>query len=333
MRLILLAVTVFSGFGSVAMLDGAEAGAPGKAGQRQEGPAAASATPGGAQTNAAPAGDNWMNFGIDDSIVEDAPKKKKITLKGQYFRVDVGFGETMPIEFKPENGIYVVDTKEDRKPEDNPGRDKLAFIPNSSMGNTRPELNTESGIRVSAVAGYNFNEYAGVELELSAQYARLGTIDVPSSGHTGEDNRGDKTDVKGGGQSYEVGGSVWQVPVFANFVLQYPNSLNITPFAGVGAGLVFMYTTIESDSTPLFGLVEGAAQTPTAQGDRASGTVVVPGWQGFGGLRWEITKDIGIHGMYRYTATSDFSYNGELDGIEFDGAQTHVYSGGVTFRY
>ncbi len=287
------------------------------------------AAPANAQTqanNAQPAaaqGDDWMNFGIDESIVDEAPKKKAHALKGQYFRLDVGFGETMPIEFKPESGIFVPDTKKDGD-----GPPTVAFVPNSAMGRTRPELNTEAGIRVSAVAGYNFVEYAGVEIEIAAQYARLGTVDVPASGEVGGGG------TYGGNQSYEVGGSLWQIPVLANFVLQYPNRWNLTPFAGIGGGLVFMYTTIESESTPLFGVTDGGTtDNPSLKGDRASGTVIVPAWQCFGGLRWDITKDIGIHGMYRYMATSDFSYNGELDGIEFDGAQSTSYSGGITFRY
>ncbi len=272
---------------------------------------------------AAAQGDDWMNFGIDESIIEEAPKKKAHALKGQYFRLDVGFGETMPIEFRPSEGIYVPDTKKDGD-----GPPTVAFVPNSSMGRTRPELNTESGVRVSAVAGYNFVEYAGIEIEIAAHYARLGTVDLPGSGEVGGSG------TYGGNQSYEVGGSLWQIPVFANFVLQYPNSWNLTPFVGAGAGLVFMYTSIEIDSTPLFGLTDGgSSDDPELLRDRASGTVVIPGWQCFGGLRWEITKDIGIHGMYRYMATSDFSYNGELEGIEFDGAQSTSYSGGITFRY
>lgn len=277
-----------------------------------------------ASTNAAPAaGDDWMNFGVDESIAQESPKKKAHALKGQYFRLDVGYGETMPLEFRPSEGIYVPDTKKDGD-----GPPTVSFVPNSAMGRTRPELNTEAGIRVSAVAGYNFVEYAGIEIEIAAHYARLGTVDIPGTGEAGGSG------TYGGNGSYEVGGSLWQIPVFANFVLQYPNSWNLTPFVGAGAGLVFMYTSIEIDSTPLFGLTDGgSSDDPELLRDRASGTVVVPGWQAFGGLRWEITKDIGIHGTYRYMATSDFSYNGELEGIEFDGAQSTSYSGGITFRY
>lgn len=290
-------------------------GAPGSNKQVQAAPQAAQ--PAQAQ------GEDWMNFGVDESVIEDAPKKKAHSLKGQYFRLDVGYGETMPMEFRPSEGIYVPDTKKDGD-----GPPTVAFVPNSAMGRTRPELNTEAGIRVSAVAGYNFVEYAGIEIEIAAHYARLGTVDVPGSGEIGGSG------TYGGNGSYEVGGSLWQIPVFANFVLQYPNSWNLTPFVGAGAGLVFMYTSIEIDSTPLFGLTDGgSSDDPELLRDRASGTVVVPGWQAFGGLRWEITKDIGIHGTYRYMATSDFSYNGELEGIEFDGAQSTSYSGGITFRY
>ncbi|HPA18648.1 MAG TPA: outer membrane beta-barrel protein [Verrucomicrobiae bacterium] len=301
-------------------------GAAGADGSAKESPApaaAVAATAGGnTATNVAaatgttngspgPAGEDWMNFGVQDSIAQDAQKKKPHSLKGQYFRLDVGYGETMPIEFAPDNGIFVKE-----------GKNSSVFLSKDDFKGTRPELKTEGGVRVSAAAGYNFTEYAGIELEVSALYSRLTAVDVPGGG--------------GHGASSELtGGSLWQIPVLANFVLQYPNRLNITPFVGIGGGLVFMYTSIEPESAQAFGLTDGIDPDgqPIPKDDRASGTVVVPAWQWFGGVRWEISKDIGIQGMYKYMATSDFSYNGELDGVQFDGAQSHTYSGGINFRF
>lgn len=249
-------------------------------------------------------GDAWMNFGIDESVIQEAPKKKKITLKGQYFRTDVGVGEVEPIAFRPDGDIVVGRTKD--------GGAITVDSDELDRKGLRPEINTEAGVRAAIAAGYNFNEYVGVEFEIQAQYARLGSVNIGGG-------------VTNGNTHIDTGGSLWQIPVFVNLAVQYPTPWNLTPFAGVGGGLLFAYTSIDQPSVEAFGLED--------QGKRVTGTVLTPAYQWFGGLRWEISKDIGLYGMYKFMATGDYSYNGDMEGIEFDGIETHSYSGGLVFRY
>lgn len=247
-----------------------------------------------------------------DKSTEQLEKKvaaPRIPGKGQYFRFEVGVGEVEDITFRPQqfvekNGGTTVTSKDINK--------KSTLIVNP-------------GTRVAFAAGYNFNEFLGVEFEIQAQFNSLSKVKTSGSYETVTDNGdGTFTTETESFDDYSTGGSLWQVPVFANINLQYPTPWKLTPFAGFGGGLTFVYTSIDRLSVAAFGLQDPA---------RVSGTVIIPAWQAYGGLRYEFNKDLGFQVAYKYMATSDYSFNGELDGIEFDGLQTHAVTGGLVFRY
>ena len=79
----------------------------------------------------------------------------------------------------------------------------------------------------------------------------------------------------------------------------------------------------------------GHAPAPLVPGEveAAPAPVLVPAWQAFGGVRWEISKDMGVMVTYKYLATGNFSFNGQLDGVEWDGLESTALNAGLNFRY
>ncbi len=316
----------------------------------------------GAQQNAPAQGelgspdDAWMTAGLDEGKEAVVKDKKRHNLKGQYFRLEAGVGMVQPISFTPENGLQIEGPDPDPDDKvDESGKQRIGSIPGNDGDDARPQIELDAGVQVSLVAGYNFVEYIGVELELKMMHNRINRVRYPKSylldsggnliltpdvpkfdketglpvidPETGQqivDTGGDAIPV---GEGYvDVGGDLWQIPVFINMVFQYPTPWNITPYAMIGGGLVFIYTHYDKDSAAALGL-------DPAQDGGVSGTVVVPGYHASGGFRWEITKEIGAQVGYEYQNTGDYTFNGELDGITWSGIETHGVKGGITFRY
>jgi len=137
---------------------------------------------------------------------------------------------------------------------------------------TREKVRFDAGARLDFTVGYQFTRSFAAEFETGVSFNA-----VSSSGET----------------SINVGNVHFvQAPLFANAVYRVPTHGRLKPFLGAGAGA--MFTSVES--LDLLNDFEGDDDAVFA-------------YQGFAGLRYEITKSMELGLAYKYTATLDHTFD------------------------
>jgi opacity protein-like surface antigen len=137
---------------------------------------------------------------------------------------------------------------------------------------TREKVRFDPGARLDFSFGYQFTESFAAEFESGVSYNA-----VSSSG---------ETSINSGNVNFV------QVPLFANAVYRVPTRGRFKPFLGAGAG--GMFTSVQS-----FDLLS------EFEGDNDA----VFAYQGFAGLRYQITKTMDLGLAYKYTATLDHTFD------------------------
>jgi opacity protein-like surface antigen len=161
------------------------------------------------------------------------------------------------------------------------------------------ELNP--GVRLSAVGGYNFNDFIGVQLETGFIYN-----DIDELNHGGN-----------------IDGALMHVPLLVNAVFRYdrPNCKWI-PYVGIGAGGDVSETWLDNVRVGNVN-VDGF------------GSDLVFAWQAFAGLRYRITENISVGGGYKYFWADGASWDVEhtSSDIESDKAVVHSFIVDFTWKF
>jgi opacity protein-like surface antigen len=153
------------------------------------------------------------------------------------------------------------------------------------------------GIRFDIGGGYRFCEWFSAEVETGVIHNYIDEIGAA-------DDLGDT--------------SLANVPLLFNAVFELPTGTPFVPFAGVGAGVSFTVLTIDD--------VGGL------DGDDSD---AVFAYQGFAGVRYNISDQWSVNLTYKYFRTTDPSWevrNASGD-IEVEGARTHAVMAGFTFSF
>jgi len=154
------------------------------------------------------------------------------------------------------------------------------------------QLQFDLGIRADIAAGYRLTSWLAAEVELGLLFNEVRN--------------------SGGIPSAEGGSDVFfQVPIMGNLVYQYHNRSKWRPFVGVGVGGV--ENILEQRITwPDFGYYSSVRESE-----------FVLGYQGFAGLRYEISQHTVVGLQYRYQATADQDYSHKF-GFKIDGITSHA---------
>jgi opacity protein-like surface antigen len=114
--------------------------------------------------------------------------------------------------------------------------------------------------------------------------------------------------------SLKPDGQIYQVPLLANVSCHHHFSNGITPYIGAGGGVIFNQANL--------GNLDGRT------GDE-SDLDVVPAYQGFVGVQFEMSENTSVGVAYKYLATSAPSWQG----VRVGDVRTHTVSLTLTFRF
>ena len=162
----------------------------------------------------------------------------------------------------------------------------------------------DPGFQFRFAGGYQITDWLATELETGVTYNTIKSI-------AGAD---------------ESDGSLANVPLLANLVLQCPKSHRFVPYLGGGLG----------GSTAILharDLSFGGTQLSGTQSD------VVFAYHGFAGVRYNINDRMGVSIAYRYFGTTAPSWDADLEGIggagkiRFGDNKTHSVTAAFTFNF
>jgi opacity protein-like surface antigen len=168
----------------------------------------------------------------------------------------------------------------------------------------------DNGVSTSVAAGYQFTDFAAVEVQPGFIGNRISSI-------TGADVH----DAR-----------LYNFPLFANLRLQAPDDLFgsryhlcIVPYIGGGGG--FSESVIDAGHITLNGTTVHGTQADTVWAAQA-----------FGGLRWKINSQMSVNVEYRYFISgsprwSTGFHNSGADSMAFGEAQTHSVVAGFQFNF
>lgn len=156
----------------------------------------------------------------------------------------------------------------------------------------------DPGARFGISGGYQFCDWFSAEAQTGAMVSSLDTITGAS----------------------RVDATFANVPFLLNARFQLPTHSRFTPYIGGGAGMSI--TTLDADPISLNGR--------TLKGDDAS---AVFAYQGFAGIRYELTEKMGLALEYHYFGTTDPSWDARHASghLKFGGIETHALT--VAFDY
>ena len=162
----------------------------------------------------------------------------------------------------------------------------------------------DPGFQFRVAAGYQITDWVATELETGVSYNTIKSI----PGAT------------------ELDGSLANVPVLANVVLQCPKWNRFVPFIGGGAGMASAVLT---------------ADDITLNGNRLHGTQsdAVFAYHGFAGLKYQINDRMDVSLAYRYFGTTspewkaDVIFGGGTGKTRFGDDKTHSVTAAFSYRF
>lgn len=160
------------------------------------------------------------------------------------------------------------------------------------------------GIRFDIPLGYRVNEWFSVEFAPGFMWNSLSSLNDTQGSNAGE--------------SYSIGGNLWQVPLLVNFILTIPTNSKWEPFFGGGVGGIFSSLSINevlSEDIP-----------------EQSGTSWALGYSAIAGLNYHLSRDISFGFNYKFTGTGTQNWNSDFDGLSTN-VYTHSASLSATFRF
>lgn len=153
------------------------------------------------------------------------------------------------------------------------------------------KLDFDTGVRLSASGGFNFNPFLGIEAETGLIYNSVKGV------------------VGGGG----IDASLSHFPMMINAVVRYdqPRSKWV-PYAGVGAG----------GDASVITLNNVGGNNIIADG---SDTTIAFAWQAFAGLRYRLNRQMSVGAGYKYYSVDSASWDfaGFTDSIKIGRANVH----------
>ena len=159
------------------------------------------------------------------------------------------------------------------------------------------EVEFEPGFRAAMGIGKELTRYVAIEAEGAFHYNSIRSIKDATSDD----------------------GELYQVPVFGNLVLQFPNRTRLVPVIGGGVGAVF--SMLHADEIAL-----GASEFSETEEAWSFA------FQGFAGLLYSFRDDMALGLTYHYVNADGPTWNGRSgEDIEIDRLVTH--SLGLTFSF
>ncbi len=165
------------------------------------------------------------------------------------------------------------------------------------------------------VSGEKFKLSPGVQFDLALDYRITPWLEVgPELGFT-------FNSVDSFGAYHHHDTTLFQMPIMANVVLEYPYAGRLEPYVGAGIGGVASFLTFGYDEY---------------WGPDGSGSDFVLGFQAFAGLRYRIGDHASLGVVYRFMMTEDQNWdvewwNGDDFRVSADGLRLHsiclVFSG------
>ena len=162
----------------------------------------------------------------------------------------------------------------------------------------------DPGVQFRFAGGYNITDWLATELESGFTYNHIRSI-------TGAD---------------EVHGSLSNVPLLANLVLQGPRTMRVVPF--IGGGLGFSSAVLDVHPIDLNGLRLRGTQSDA-----------VFAYHGFGGLRYNINEHMAVSLAYNYFATSNPTWEADVisgpgtGNVRFGDNRTHAVTASFTYNF
>lgn len=162
------------------------------------------------------------------------------------------------------------------------------------------QVKFDPGFRLGLGLGYRFTKYLSGELESGFQYNTMKSIE----GALRSDAR------------------IYQVPLMANLVMQFPNKTRLVPFFGAGVGSY--YTYLDADDVHI-----GSTRI-TDTSDRFTFA-----YQGMAGFRYDFSEQFGIGLSYRYSVADAPSWKySDLNGsMKLDDLRSHAVCIHFGFRF
>lgn len=159
------------------------------------------------------------------------------------------------------------------------------------------DVEFDTGFRFGLGLGYEVTRYVAVEVEGGFHYNGIKSI----TGASASD------------------GQLYQVPVMANLVLQFPNKLNLVPVIGGGAGAVGCF--LDANSISVGGTTFSGTETTWTFG-----------YQGYAGLQYRFRPDMSLGVTYHFIVADGPSWsNGQGGSIALDSLQNQTLS--LTFGF
>lgn len=161
----------------------------------------------------------------------------------------------------------------------------------------------DPGIQFRFAAGYQITDWLATELESGVTYNNIKSITAAD----------------------QADGSLANVPILANLVVQCPRSHRFVPY--LGGGLGGSTAILRAHDLVLNGVVLSGAQSDA-----------VFAYHGFAGIRYNINDRMGVSIAYRYFGTTAPAWDADVEGggtgkTRFGDNKTHSVTAAFTFNF
>jgi len=174
---------------------------------------------------------------------------------------------------------------------------KLSSFMNEIVSGTKVEF--DPGFRFGIGLGTDISRYVALELESGFHYNSIRSISDATSSD----------------------GQIYQIPLLANVVVQFPNRTRFVPVIGAGAGAIS--ALLDADNLTIGG--------STFSGDDQAWTFA---YQGYAGLQYNFADNLGVGVFYHYMVSEAPSWGDGPDGrVKFNRLRNHSLALTLSFRF
>ncbi len=175
------------------------------------------------------------------------------------------------------------------------------------------ELKLDPGSQFNVAAGYNFNQWLGVQAETGFMVNRIDNL----NSHGYDDDDYDFDDDEDNDDSY-----LSHFPLLLDVVVRYDQpDCKWVPYAGVGAGGNVSVLSLEHVLGPDGSTVDG------------SGSDVVFAWQAFAGLRYRFHPNMSVGGGYKFFSAEGATWDVDRTSGDIKSGTAQVHSVVVDFTW